>query len=143
MKIDALLNKYFEGETSCEEEQWIRDYFSNENVPEHLLCYKPMFAYFDNEISTEQAKKTVKANKMAIPRRKTLVYTFSGIAACIVMGIGISTFFQQSDDSCKRNYVVINGKCYTDEATIKAYANASLQEVATSKDEVFTELFKD
>lgn len=102
-----------------------------------------MFAYFDNEISTEQAKKTVKANKMAIPRRKTLVYTFSGIAACIVMAIGISTFFQQSDDSCKRNYVVINGKCYTDEATIKAYANASLQEVATSKDEVFTELFKD
>jgi hypothetical protein len=143
MKIDALLNKYFEGETSCEEEQWIRNYFSNEKVPEHLLCYKPMFTYFDNEITTEQAKKTEQANKRVIPRRKTLIYTLSGIAACVVMAIGISTFLQQSDDSCKRNYVVINGKCYTDEATIKAYANASLQEVATSKDEVFTELFKD
>ena len=143
MKIDALLNKYFEGETSCEEEQWIRNYFSNEKVPEHLLCYKSMFAYFDNEITTEQVKKTEQVNKRAIPRRKKLVYTLSGIAACVVMAIGISTFLQQSDDSCKRNYVVINGKCYTDEATIKAYANASLQEVATSKDEVFTELFKD
>jgi len=38
---------------------------------------------------------------------------------------------------------MINGKCYTDEATIKAYAKASFQEVATSKDEVFAELFND
>ncbi len=102
-----------------------------------------MFTYFNNEITTEQAKKTEQVNKRAIPRRKMLIYTLSGIAACVVMAIGISTFLQQSDDSWKRNYVVINGKCYTDEATIKAYANASLQEVATSKDEVFTELFKD
>lgn len=137
MKIDDLLNKYFEGETSCEEEQWIRHYFSEEEVPEHLLCYKPMFAYFDNEITREQVR-----NKF-IPRRKRVIYTLSGIAACAIIAVAVSTFLHSSNDSFKENYVVINGKCYTDEATIKAYAKASFQEVATSKDEVLMELFND
>ncbi len=137
MKIDDLLDKYFEGETSCEEEQWIRHYFSEEEVPEHLLCYKPMFTYFENEIAREQAR-----NKF-IPRRKRAIYTLSGIAACAIIVVAVSTFLHSSNDSFKKNYVVINGKCYTDEATIKAYAKASFQEVATSKDEVLMELFND
>lgn len=137
MKIDDLLNKYFEGETTCEEEQWIRHYFSEKEVPEHLLCYKPMFAYFDKEINAEQAKK-----ESFLPKRK-LIYTWSGIAACALIAVAVSTFVRSSGESGTRNYVVINGKRYTDEATVKAYAGASFQEVATSRDEVLMELFKD
>ena len=106
MEIDDLLNKYFEGETSCKEEQWIRDYFSKEEVPAHLLCYKPMFAYFKNEISIEQNKKKI------ISGRKKFIYTLSSIAACAVIAVGISTFMHSSNDSCTGNYVVINGKYY-------------------------------
>ena len=36
MKIDELLDKYFEGETSCEEERELRRFFTEEEVPEHL-----------------------------------------------------------------------------------------------------------
>ncbi|MEZ4950118.1 MAG: hypothetical protein R2784_12120 [Saprospiraceae bacterium] len=36
-KITALLEKYFEGQTSLEEEKQLRDFFSKENVPENLL----------------------------------------------------------------------------------------------------------
>ncbi len=139
MKIEELIDKYFEGETSCEEERSIRQFFSGKEIPEHLLTYKPMFAYFDKEITSEQTKKRF------LSRKKTLLYTLSGIAACGIVAVAISVFFHTSGESSSEagNYVMINGKCYTDEATIKAYANASFKEVATSKDEVFSELFND
>lgn len=137
MKIDELLNKYFDGETSCEEESQIRRYFSEETVPEHLLCYKPMFAYFDKEIVKERSKRRI------IPRRKIIMYTLSGIAACAIIAIAMNTFLHSPAEPCTGNYAIINGKCCTDEATIKAYAKASFKDVATSKDEVFSELFND
>ena len=39
MKIDELLDKYFEGETSCEEERELRRFFTEKEVPEHLQTY--------------------------------------------------------------------------------------------------------
>ena len=33
MKIEELLNKYFEGLTTCEEERRLRHYFTRENAP--------------------------------------------------------------------------------------------------------------
>ena len=44
MKIDELLDKYFEGATSCEEERELRRFFTEEAVPEHLQTYRPLFA---------------------------------------------------------------------------------------------------
>ena len=44
MKIDELLDKYFEGETSCEEERELRRFFTEGEVPEHLQTYRPLFA---------------------------------------------------------------------------------------------------
>ena len=41
MNIDELLNRYFEGETSAEEEQKLRRFFASDNVPENLSAYKP------------------------------------------------------------------------------------------------------
>ena len=54
MNIDELLNRYFEGETSAEEEQKLRRFFASDNVPENLSAYKPLFAYFDEEITAER-----------------------------------------------------------------------------------------
>ena len=47
--IETLLNKYFEGETTCEEERRLRRFFAEGLVPEHLEVYRPMFAFFEAE----------------------------------------------------------------------------------------------
>ena len=57
MKIDELLDKYFEGETSCEEERELRRFFTEEEVPEHLQTYRPLFAYLNRE-ATSMAEPT-------------------------------------------------------------------------------------
>jgi hypothetical protein len=46
-KIEALLNKYWECETSLEEEQQLRDYFKQSNIPEQLKEAASLFRYFE------------------------------------------------------------------------------------------------
>lgn len=54
MDIDELLNRYFEGETSSEEERVLRAFFTSGNVPDRLAVYTPMFAYLEEESRKER-----------------------------------------------------------------------------------------
>lgn len=49
-KIEQLLEKYFEGDSSLEEEKMLRNYFASEDIPNHLTSYRDQFAYI-NELS--------------------------------------------------------------------------------------------
>ena len=48
-RIEKLLEKYFEGETTISEEKELKVYFTRETVPAHLESYKSMFLYFSEE----------------------------------------------------------------------------------------------
>mgnify|MGYP003160425810 CR=1 FL=1 len=52
MDIDELLNRYFEGETSSEEERELRAFFTSGNVPDRLAVYTPMFGGRESEGTT-------------------------------------------------------------------------------------------
>ncbi len=41
--IEQLLDKYFEAQTTLEEEQILRAFFAQEDVPVHLLSYRKLF----------------------------------------------------------------------------------------------------
>jgi hypothetical protein len=135
MNIDDLLNKYFEGETTTEEERSLRAFFASGEVPPRLDVYKPMFTYFDEEIRKEQEK-----TKTRLPLR-TLVYWASGIAAAILLTVGIGQRFLSptlpDPCLCSGNYVIINGHCYTDIEKARSLAFEALQEVATPADAYF------
>lgn len=45
-RIETLLEKYFAAETTVEEEKFLREFFSGQEVPEHLQQYTQLFAYF-------------------------------------------------------------------------------------------------
>lgn len=53
-KIEQLLERYFEGETSLEEEKILRNYFTAEDIPDHLASYRAQFQYI-NELSQSVA----------------------------------------------------------------------------------------
>lgn len=50
-QIELLLDKYYEGDTSIAEEQTLREFFNNEEVPEHLLYEKAQFVFYKEESS--------------------------------------------------------------------------------------------
>jgi hypothetical protein len=53
-RIDELLNRYWNCETSLEEEQQLREYFRGGNIPEQWKETATLFRYFD-----EHKKKTL------------------------------------------------------------------------------------
>ncbi len=51
--INKLLLKYFDGETSLQEEAILRGYFRSENIDAQFIKYKPLFLFFNKEKNVE------------------------------------------------------------------------------------------
>ena len=43
--IRQLLERYWKGETTLEEEQILRTFFIQKDIPEDMEVYRPLFAY--------------------------------------------------------------------------------------------------
>jgi hypothetical protein len=97
-KIEELLEKYYRGETSTEEETALRDYFSSSDVPERLRTEAKLFGFFSREregtLSGEM--KTRLENMIPGPERRSFnvginlrYYWISGAAAVILILLGI------------------------------------------------------
>ena len=128
MDIEHLLEQYFEGNTTAEEEALIRRFFTTGAVPDKLRMYRPLFAYFADEI------KQSKPNRLF--QHKNFVWWLSGVAASAAILVG--AFFvasQQKKCPVSGNYVMIDGRCYTDAATIHSATLKSLH--AISEDGAF------
>lgn len=149
MDIEELIERYFEGDTSAKEEKDLRSFFASGEVPEHLLAYLPLFAYFDEEIRLKEeseARDREGRLKPAVPLQKkksfhrTVLYAVSGIAASLLFLLAIRQYVSPVDPCfCSDNYVVINGRCYTDIHKVRSLALEALEEVATPADEYFPE----
>ncbi|EJG01707.1 MULTISPECIES: hypothetical protein [Flavobacterium] len=89
-KIEDILEKYFQGETSIAEENQLKEYFSSPNVAQHLEQYKPMFGYFS------QAREQKSTYEIPLQTKKRNVAWLS-IAASAVVLLGIGTYFFVSE----------------------------------------------
>lgn len=89
-KIEDILEKYFEGETSIAEEKELKDYFSSPNVAQHLEQYKPMFGYFS------EVKEQKSTQEIPLKTQKRNVAWLS-IAASVVVLLGVGTYFYVSE----------------------------------------------
>ena len=85
-KIENILEKYFQGETTIAEEKELKEYFSSPNVAQHLEQYKPMFGYFS------QVKQQKSMREIPLQTKKRNVAWLS-IAASVVVLLGIGTFY--------------------------------------------------
>ncbi len=77
--IDNLLEKYWEGETSVEDEKVLKQYFKSSNVEQEHEAFKDLFVFFDNESqitypiesqSVETKTKTAQTRKSHGPTEK-------------------------------------------------------------------------
>jgi hypothetical protein len=91
-KIENILEKYFQGETTIAEEKELREYFSSPNVAQHLEQYKPMFGYFS------QVKQQKTTQEIPLQTKKRNVAWLS-IAASVVVLLGMGTFYYVSQEN--------------------------------------------
>ena len=95
-EIYLLLEKYWAGDTSLEEEFALKSFFSGDSIPEDLRKYQALFLWKTGQLQ-------LKRNRMPDVEFKKPVriqwYTFLKIAASVLLvltlGIGFYTHYQQ------------------------------------------------
>ncbi|MEN2414821.1 hypothetical protein [Flavobacterium mesophilum] len=85
-RIENILEKYFQGETTIAEEKELKEYFSSPNVAQHLEQYQPMFGYFS------QVKQQRSTQEIPLQTKKRNVAWLS-IAASAVVLLGIGAYY--------------------------------------------------
>ena len=94
--IKNLLDKYFDGNTTIDEENQLKSYFSTENVADDLKQYQPIFQYFST-----QEKVNFEPNINLKSNKKPIYYL--SIAASIVLLIGLGTYFKNNNNTSSNN----------------------------------------
>ena len=154
--IETLLERFFEGQTSNVEEQKLFEFFAGYDVPEHLLRYKKVFAYFDIGLSSEirmaetaeedineafdkndtffaedleNELRDVKAPVRNLQYGKWILWV--GVAASLLVLILLNPFGIGTEpfDPFEGSYIVRNGVRITDPKTIRPELEAIIQEV--------------
>lgn len=87
-RIENLLEKYFEAETSIAEEKELKDYFSSSDVAPPLEQYKPLFGY-TIQAKKEQFNATIPLNTK---KRKSVVWLSVAASVAVLLGVGLFTF---------------------------------------------------
>lgn len=82
-EIEILIEKYFDGETTIEQENKLRTYFLSDNVASHLQQYQAIFGFYAD------AKKE---KAPVIELRETRSFSWYSVAASVVILIGVGTF---------------------------------------------------
>jgi len=94
-KIQKLLERYDEGETSLAEEKLLREYFLKNDVPEHLRSYKLIFGF--SALQSENRLESKPAIKSGNKR-----YAWTSIAAILIVALGMF-FFNDSSINLNEN----------------------------------------
>ncbi len=95
-KIEELLEKYFQGETSIAEEKELTNYFSSSNVAQHLEQYQPLFGYFS------LAKEQINPNELPeLPTQKEAISkpVWWSFAASVVILLGIGMYVYTTNEA--------------------------------------------
>jgi hypothetical protein len=79
--IEALLERFFEGDTSNAEERELYAFFSGDDLPEHWLGYKELFGWFDGGIRDEAPP----AERLPRPKRRPGLWAAAAAAAAAVV----------------------------------------------------------
>ena len=95
-KVETLLEKYFEGETTIIDEQDLQDYFASPEVDPHLKQYASLFNHFA-VAKEQQFKQEIPAfESYKIKKRyqkRNLVWVFIAASVIVLMGIGTYMFY--------------------------------------------------
>ncbi|MGO4291493.1 hypothetical protein [Chitinophaga sp. RAB17] len=125
-RISALLEKYWEGETSLEEEAGLREFFStpHPDLPEALQEAAPMFQYFHVEATKVWEAPPAKVVKLS-PFRHWMKY-----AAVLLVAVGIGYALQQQGHRQQEAIIALKQQEMNDPQRALAETKKALQLLA-------------
>ena len=149
--IETLLERFFEGQTSNEEEQQLYLFFKQKDMPEELVRLKPVIDYFENGLANECENPTLNAplpivncplsivnSPSAHSTKKKQWILWSSIAASFLIILCTTFFFLNKTDSfdpLEGSYIIRNGVRITDLDLIRPELEATLQSILQQQEE--------
>lgn len=111
--IAALLEKFWAGETSLEEEKELRLYFLQDDVPQEWKKEAAYFRFLDMQLmaqspSDEEILASIESNEKEVyPRNNQIFLTIGnlGKVAAVVVIVALATFFLKQDYEEKREKI--------------------------------------
>ena len=143
--IEQLLERYWEAQTTTEEEQLLRDFFRQEQLPAHLEHLRPLFAYedeaqkmtlgtdFDTKVLTRIGENSVQARRNTITLRLRPFYrAAAAIAIIFTLGLAAQHTFEQTEQAQEEpNYNYASYKdTYTDPQVAYEQLSSALETVS-------------
>lgn len=123
--IEQLLERYWDCETSLEEEQILRSFFRQKEVPAHLRRYQHLFAYqdaekekglgddFDARILAQVERPVVKAQRLTLRARFMPLFKAAAMVAVLFL---MGTVVQHSMEGGEDDAAAVHDE-YRDSAT--------------------------
>lgn len=138
--IQTLLDRYLDGMTTAGEEAALRQYFAKcgDGVPEEWRPYRALFAYVDDERHHAAGAGVPVAG--SVPRRSRMLRRLRVIGLTAAAAVALLLVVVKGNMGQPENYVVIDGKVYTDRHTVKQEALDALQIVSSDYDDSFDAL---
>lgn len=136
--IRHLLDKYFEGNSSAEEEKILRRYFTQDNLPEDLQVYTSIFRFLDDESAALAVLNEIQRESAISVRRKPLLpgklRTIAAVAAVLLIAVLLLVRPDKQSSSINESYAWVDGQRITDPATVREYAESSFGKVQPESD---------
>jgi hypothetical protein len=129
-EIRKMLERFYQGETSLEEERMLQDYFASTSVPEELIPDKDLFQSFDDgaddvEVPDDLNRKILisidQFERKETRTRRISLFSLSGLAAGLLVMIAVYLFYIRTDGS---PYIASNQMVDTYEDPMMAYEEA-------------------
>ena len=117
--MKELLEKYYNGTSSLQEEEALKKYFQEKQVEDEFLLDKKIFDFFEQE-KKSSSKPTPKSTSL-----KRLIYISTGIAAIFILGFFIVKPHLQE----QQNFAIINEQYITDEKILREYAQNKINTI--------------
>lgn len=135
--IQHLIDKYFDGESSAEEEKILRRYFTQEDLPEELKVYASLFRFLDDEATALAILNEIRSEEKRPARRRLLslrnLRTIAAVAATLLIAVLLLSRPDRKP-ALTGSYVWVDGKQITDPATVRKYAEASFGKIQPESD---------
>jgi hypothetical protein len=105
--IRKMLDKFYRGETSLEEEQRLRETLASVSVPEELIPDQELFRLLEMASVTEEMPEDLnrkiitsidQAERKANRARRITLYSLSGLAAGLLLMITVYLFYVRTDN---------------------------------------------
>jgi hypothetical protein len=103
-EIEKLLKKYWEAETSLQEETQLSTYFKSDNISSEHLPYRDLFQYFDHAAEVTFVDLDEKVIPFRRNRIRRLQRSVIGIAASLLIMLSAGYFIVNQSSSTQSYY---------------------------------------